>query len=109
MKKSLLAIVTLFISTGALALPPWFLGSGTGNERDVEWNRLETERFSVYHDEKAANLGYHILGSLEDAYPFLSHLLRVKIGNDTSPDPAGEKFLHSNFERVPVIVSSRDQ
>lgn len=95
----------LLSSVSSFAMPPFFLGSNAGNERDVDWHRLESQKFTVYHDKQALPLAKHVLHSVEYAYPYLKKLLGVQIGNDN--ESIEEKTIHSRFDRMPLIVSTR--
>ncbi len=90
------------------ALPTLFLLMPPGNQRDVEWGRLESDHFTVYHDKRAPHVGRYALTAVENAYPDLSLLLGVKIGNDTQErKPFPKDYLRSRFDRVPIIVSTQ--
>lgn len=90
------------------ALPTLFLLMPTGNQRDVQWGRLESNHFTVYHDKRAPHVGRYALTAVENAYPDLSLLLGVKLGNDTKEqNPFPQDYLRSRFDRVPIIVSTQ--
>jgi hypothetical protein len=91
------------------AVPIWFQLSSTGNMRDVKWKRLESDRFVIYHDERAPSVGKYALTSVESAYPDLSLLLGVRLAGETQNEneKLRKNFLVSRFEKVPLIVSTR--
>lgn len=94
----------------ARAVPVTFLLEPSGNQRDVNWKRLETDRFIVYHDEKAAPLARYALASIENAYPDLSLLLGVKIGGDTHmQQPFPKTWVKSTFDKIPLVLSTRSE
>ena len=92
----------------AWAVPPGFLLQPAGNQRDVHWKRLETQKFVVYYDEKALHFAKTGLAAVEAAYPDFSLLLGVKL-DDKSEPPAlfPANYLKSSFEKIPIVVSSR--
>ena len=100
--KSLLAAIVLMPSTLAMAMPQLFLNLDTGNERDVSWKRIETKRFSVYHDARSLPMARVALQSVEFAYPQLSYLLGVKLKGDS-----GNQGVESRFERIPMVLSTQ--
>lgn len=107
MRLNFALFAALLASQTAISVPPFIKLSESGNERDVEWKRLENRRFSIYHDAKANELATHAFGSLEEAYPYLSYLLGVQIGSDESLPRSPEKNIKSRFDRIPVIISTR--
>ncbi|WP_186647432.1 hypothetical protein [Fluviispira vulneris] len=77
--------------------------------RDVQWNRLENNIFSIYYDENAAPMGEYSLKSLQYSYPYLSLLLGVKLPNDAMPllNSQKDRFLISEFDKISVILGGR--
>jgi hypothetical protein len=74
----------------------------------VDWRRLESDRFSVYHDVRAPEMARYALTAVENAYPDLSLLLGVKLAGDAStPDPFPPEPRVSRFRRVPMILSTQ--
>ena len=94
--------------SAALAAPISFLLQPSGNQNDVKWHRLETDRFVVYHDEKSLPLAKYALTAAENAYPDLSLLLGVKLeGDNLNQTPFPNNFVTSRFGKIPIVMSTR--
>ncbi|NBW81563.1 hypothetical protein EBR21_07395, partial [bacterium] len=103
-----LATTILNRSQTAEAVPTSILLQPTGTQADVQWGRVENDRFVVYYDASQKSLATHAMKSVERAYPDLSLLLGASLkGQPPPPELSPDKVLTSNFEKIPVIVSAR--
>lgn len=107
--RTIAALVTLAggQASRAVAMPTWYLLSSTGNERDVNWKRLNSGRFSLYFDEKAEPFARHALSSFEYAYPYLSQILGVTLPLENHPSKDDNRTIVSNFSYIPIVLSTR--
>lgn len=95
-------------SQTAQAVPASMLTQPSSTQADVEWARLESDRFIIYYDSSQKTLATHALKSLEKAYPDYSLLLGATLnGQSKPPELMPEQVLVSNFEKIPVIISAR--
>jgi hypothetical protein len=100
--------VGLAHSKTAQAVPASILLQPTGTQADVQWARLENDRFVIYFDSTQPTLGSHALRAVEKAYPDLSLLLGARLkGQPIPPELKPKNVLTSNFAKIPVIISSR--
>jgi hypothetical protein len=103
-----LATAMLNRSHTAEAVPASILLQPTGTQADVQWGRIENDRFVVYYDSSQKALANHAIKAVERAYPDLSLLLGAALkGQPFPPELPPNKVLKSNFDKIPVIVSAR--
>ncbi|KAB8029718.1 hypothetical protein [Fluviispira multicolorata] len=102
-------IILFLFKNNSFAVPASFLKSDSGNMRDLNWNRLENNIFSIYYEENSKYMGEYSLKSLQFSYPYLALLLGVKLPNDFMPILKSQKdrFLISSFNTVPVILGNK--
>jgi hypothetical protein len=101
-------LLGLLFPQNAKAVPASILLQPTGTQADVRWGRLENERFVIYFDSSQKPLATHALKAVERAYPDLALLLGTRLKTQPAPPELDPKdVLVSNFEKIPVIVSSR--
>lgn len=107
--RTIATLVTLgsVQASQAFAMPTWYLLSPTGNERDVNWKRLSSDRFSLYFDEKSEPFARHALSSFEFAYPYLSQLLGVTLPSEKQLSKDDKRTIVSNFDYIPIVLSTR--
>ncbi len=89
-----------------LGVPASFLLLPEGNQRDVDWKRLETKRFAVYHASDSLPLATAALSAVESAYPHLAALLGVQLPGEP---PLREPHLTARFPQIPLILSTRTE
>lgn len=102
------AILGFALPHSANAVPASILLQPTGTQADVSWGRLENERFIVYFDSTQKSLASHALKSAERAYPDLALLLGSRLKTQpVPPELKPSEVRVSNFDKIPIIVSSR--
>lgn len=102
----LLAI--LQYSQQAHAVPTNILLQPTGTQADVQWGRLENDRFIIYYDSSQKPLAQHALKAVERAYPDFALLLGATLkGQPKPPELQPKQVLSSNFEKIPIVISAR--
>ena len=116
MKKSIslikvffITLITIYISKRLYAVPESFLKINTGNMKDVQWNLIQRNNVQVYFDEKAFDMGRYSLLSIEEAYPYLSSLLGVKVGTTAKNFQTNGEYLNSSFPNIVLILGDRTE
>ncbi|MFZ9520062.1 MAG: hypothetical protein ACO3A4_06240 [Silvanigrellaceae bacterium] len=95
-------------SQSAEAVPASILLQSSSTQADVQWGRLENDRFVVYYDSSQKAVANHAMRAVERAYPDMSLLLGAVLkGQPTPPELPESDVLTSNFSKIPIIVSSR--
>jgi hypothetical protein len=98
----------VFFVNPCFAVPPQFLLQSPGNHADVNWDRVESNRFSVYFDKRNPDIAKQALFAAEYAYPDLSLLLGVDIGPEIPEhSKLGVKKIKSWFDKVPLVISTQ--
>lgn len=107
-KYCFLFILFLICENKLFSLPASFLKNDSGNMRDVEWERIESSHFDIYYPKNSYQMGKYSLYSAENAYPYLSLLLGVRIKNDTSPILTSQtnRTIISSNEKITYILGS---
>ena len=103
-----LFLFILIFENKSYSVPTSFLKSDTGNMRNVEWERLESTEFDIYYPKEAFQMGKYSLHSAQNAYPYLSLLLGVKVKNDSSAilNSQQDRTIISKFDRIPYILGN---
>ncbi|MES2614354.1 MAG: hypothetical protein V4591_02955 [Bdellovibrionota bacterium] len=99
----------LFYCASALAVPFTFLNSSSGNENDVDWYLLQSQNVQIYYDKNAYGMGRYALSSVQEAYPYLSALLGVKIGESSSHLSLFDNYLVSNYSNIVLVLGDREE
>ncbi|APJ04474.1 hypothetical protein [Silvanigrella aquatica] len=98
----------IHLPSKSYAVPTSFLKNNTGNMKDTEWYRIESNEFSVYYPKEADNMAKYSLYSAKMAYPYLSLLLGVRIKNDASPllHSQRNRTLIARLEKIPFVLGN---
>jgi hypothetical protein len=95
-------------SRQAHAVPTNILLQPSGTQADVQWGRLENDRFIIYYDSSQKALAQYALKAVERAYPDFTLLLGATLkGQPKPPELQPKQVLSSNFEKIPVVISAR--
>ena len=77
--------------------------------RDVNWYLLEDQNIQIYYDQNAYGMGRYALTAEEEAYPYLSSLLGVRIGYSVESTNLSlyNNYLVSNFPNIVLVLGDR--
>jgi hypothetical protein len=103
-----LFLIILIFESKSYSVPISFLKSDTGNMRNIEWERLESSEFDIYYPKDAFQMGKYSLHSAQNAYPYISLLLGIRVKNDPSPILVSQqsRTIISKFDRIPYILGN---
>jgi hypothetical protein len=106
-KFTAFTIAAILYAMSASAVPMSFTKNGSGNMHDVNWVMLHSGNIQVYTDEESTDMGRYALNSIRDAYPYLSLLLGVKVGEQYINREFYKNFLVSEYPKIVLILGDR--